>query len=101
MKFGPQRIAWLMVCVVAAGLVTPVLSGLLFVTVFFLRSPVNVLGLMAIVSLVLSSMLFTAFGVFRRIDGWRASVGAAAAVAALGLVATFVSYYVLALAARH
>jgi hypothetical protein len=92
--FGPQRTAWLMVCVVAAGFATPGVSGLLFVTVFYMSSAViSIHGLMIGVSLVLSLILCAFFGAFRRVENWRAAAGIAAASVAVGIAATFTSYY--------
>ncbi|HJW41636.1 MAG TPA: hypothetical protein VJ476_10460 [Rhizomicrobium sp.] len=96
MKLGAGRIVWLMVCVVAAGFATPFLAGLLYVTVFHLNSAIiNFPGLMVVVASALSLMFCAFFGVFRRINGWRASVGIAAVSAAVGTVVAFSFDYAL------
>jgi hypothetical protein len=96
MNPGSKRIAWLMVCVVAAGFVTPFLAGLLYVMVFHLNSAItNFPNLMVVVASALSLMFCAFFGVFRRINGWRASVGTAAVSAAMGIVVAFSSDYML------
>lgn len=104
MTFGSTRIAWLMVCVVAAGFATPFLAGLLFVMVYFRVSSVSFNGLMVAIAAVLSLILCALFGAFRRADNWRAAAGIAAAATAAGIAATYSSYYAwvyLWVRARH